>query len=345
MPELDKKFKSSLFLTIFLIVAISSGAFLIFETDKFDKEISHILLAQMSSVDSKRKPVSPITLMFVGDIMLDRGVEYLIKKYGNNDWRFPFSQIADFLQPADILIGNLEGPISDKGQKVGSIYSFRSNPAATDGLTFAGFDILSIANNHVFDYGRMAMEDSFLRLKENGIDYIGGGFNESEAYSPIVKEIKGVKIAFLAYTNLGSPNWAARDDKSGIAWLEKEKMEEEIKKAKDKADLVIISFHYGEEYAAEPNQFQISISQTAIDAGADLVVGHHPHVVQKVEQYKKGWIAYSLGNFVFDQSFSEKTMTGLLLKVLIENDEIKEAIPIGVKINKYFQPEIVEKIL
>lgn len=135
-------------------------------------------------------------LMFVGDVMLDRGVEYNIENTGKGDFKFPFLKAADYLKGACILVGNLEGPISDKGEKVGSIYSFRNNPKAIEGLKFAGFDILSVANNHIFDYGRDAMEDTFFRLKAAGIDYVGGGFNEKEAYSPVIREIKGTKIAF-----------------------------------------------------------------------------------------------------------------------------------------------------
>jgi poly-gamma-glutamate synthesis protein (capsule biosynthesis protein) len=210
-------------------------------------------------------------------------------------------------------------------------------------LKFTGFDILSVANNHIFDYKREAMEDSFKRLKEAKIDYLGGGFNEKEACSPIIKEIGKTKIAFLAFSNLGTPLWGAGEKKSGICWLEKEKMEKIIKETKKETDIVVVSFHYGEEYFLMPTQFQISISRSAIDSGADLVVGHHPHCVQPIEKYKNSWIAYSLGNFVFDQNFSKETMEGLILKVLIENSKIKEAIPIKVKINQFYQPEIAEQ--
>lgn len=297
----------------------------------------------------------PITLVFVGDIMLNRGVKYMVEKYGKGDWKFPFLKIADFLQKADILFGNLENPISDKGQKVGSIYSFRANPEVIKGLKFAGFDILSVANNHIFDYGREAMEDTFSRLKKAGIDFVGGGFNEEEAYSPRIKKVKGTKIAFLAFTNLGSEYWSAKGNHSGIAWLTAENLKEGIKKAKGKADLVIVSVHFGEEYSFSPTPEQKYFAHLAINSGADLVIGHHPHVVQGIEKYpekkseisngagKNGYIAYSLGNFVFDQSFSEETMKGLMLKVLVKDAKIKEIIPIKIKINQYFQPEIVAK--
>ncbi len=335
MLKLEKKFKS-LFLFIFLLVSALAGSFFIFELLNFEKEISKIYFAQFSILPKRE---NKITLIFVGDIMLNRGVEYMVKKYGKGDYKFPFLKIVDFLKEADILFGNLESPISDKGKKVGSIYSFRTEPKAIEGLKFAGFDILSVANNHIFDYGREAMEDTFLRLKEAGIDYLGGGFDEKEAYFPIIKEIKKTKIAFLSYTNLGSPFWKAEGKRSGIAWLEKERMEKEIKKAKEKADLVIVSFHFGEEYFSKPTNFQIQISKAAINAGADLVIGHHSHVIQPIEKYKGKYIAYSLGNFVFDQKFSKETMKGLMLKVLIENSKIKEVVPIEIKINKYFQPE------
>jgi len=288
-------------------------------------------------INKKKTEDSKITIFAVGDIMLDRGVEYEVKKEGNGDFKFPFLRIADYLKRADILFGNLESVISDKGAKVGSIYSFRAEPEAINGLTYAGLDILSVANNHIFDYGREAMEDSFQRLKTAGIDYVGGGFNEEEVRSGIVKEVRGTKITFLAYTNRGSENWQASKNSSGIGWLD-ERIKGDIKKAKEKSDLVIVSFHWGEEYQNQPNKEQRYFAQLAIDSGADLVIGHHPHVVQPVEKYKNSWIAYSLGNFVFDQSFSEKTMKGFLLEVIIENKKIKEINPKEIKISKYFQP-------
>ena len=284
-----------------------------------------------------------ITIILVGDIMLDRGVEYMIKTEGKGDFRFPFLKIADELQKADILFGNLEGPISDKGTKVGSIYSFRNDPKSIEGLTFAGFDVISLANNHVFDYGREALEDTLLRLKTAGIDYLGAGFNEKEAYSPIIKELNDTKIAFLVYTNLGPETWKAGEENSGIAWISENNLEtikRDIEKVKKESDILIVSLHSGEEYQKTPTQFQIEFSRAFIDAGADLVIGHHSHIIQPNEKYKDGWIFYSLGNFVFDQNFSEETMRGQILKIIIENNKIKEVVPINIKINNFFQPEI-----
>lgn len=332
-----------LFILIIFLLAIISSSFFIFEIKKFEKEISEISQAQI--LISFKKPPKIITLFFVGDIMLNRGVERSVNKYGKKDWKFPFLKIAKDLKKADILFGNLEGPISDKGRKVGSIYSFRADPKAIEALKYASFDILSVANNHIFDYGREAMEDTFLRLKEAEIDYVGGGFNAKEAHSPVIKEIRGVKIAFLAYTNLGSKYWTANQERSGITELTKEKLEKNVKKAKDIADLVIVSFHFGDEYQTKSSSTQKFWAHLAIDSGADLVIGHHPHVVQEIENYKGKYIAYSLGNFIFDQSFSKETMQGLLLKVLIENNKIKKVVPIEIEINEFFQPEIISESL
>jgi len=285
---------------------------------------------------------SEINLFFVGDIMLGRGVEYMINKQGKGDFKFSFLKIASELQKSDILFANLEGPISDRGVRVGSIYSFRFKPEAIDGLVYGGFDILSLANNHMLDYQRIALEDTMNILKENNIDYVGAGFNKEEAFSLKIKEIKNTRIGFLAYTNLGPGNWKAGEKNSGMAWISENdigEIAEDIKKSKKEVDILIISLHAGEEYEENPTSFQTSFAMNCIENGADLVVGHHSHVVQKIERYNDGWIAYSLGNFIFDQGFSEETMKSIILKVAIKDKKIKEISSEDIKINKYFQPD------
>jgi len=328
----------------FFVLILSLIVFLLFFTGTFLFKENFISFFQSekwfftSLKERQGKIEEKIILLAVGDIMLDRGVEYMVLKEGGGDYFFPFSEIASYLQKGDILFGNLESVISDKGENVGGPYPFRAEPAAIRGLTSAGFDVLSVANNHLFDYGRKAMEDSLKRLKEAGIDYVGAGFSLNEARGPVIKKVGQTKIAFFAYTNLGPKSWQAEEKKSGIVWLD-ESFEEDIRRAKGTNDLVIVSFHFGDEYQAKPNASQELWARKAIDAGADLVVGHHPHVVQPLEKYKEGYIAYSLGNFVFDQSFSEETMKGRLLEVVIENVEIKEVIPREIMINKFFQPQ------
>jgi poly-gamma-glutamate synthesis protein (capsule biosynthesis protein) len=349
------KFISSTFiipgflLGTFLFLGNSAFSFLIkpavIEISSLPAQISNI---QTLAENNKEKIT---TLILTGDIMMNRQVEYQIRTTGNGDFKFPFLKIADTLKQADLIFGNLEGPISDKGIKAGSIYSFRMSPKTINGLIFAGFNILSLANNHALDYGREAAEDTLLRLKTAGIDYAGAGASGVEAYSPVIKEVNGVKIGFLAYTDLGPASWTATSKSSGIAWVGEKNMElvkENIKNAKQKADILIVSLHSGEEYSLEPTQFQVDFSKMAVDEGADIIVGHHPHIVQKNEIYpsmnsgQAGWIFYSLGNFVFDQNFLKETMEGQIVKVIIENKKIKEVIPIDIKINQYFQPELTQ---
>ena len=319
-------------LTIFVLVVIA-----FFLASNFSFLWQEIIINQLAKIsflgNGKQENISEIKIFAVGDIMLDRGVEYMIKKYGQNDWRFPFLKIADYLNQADILFGNLESIISDKGTKVGSIYSFRADPKSIEGLEYAGFDIVSVANNHIFDYGRLAMEDSFNRLKEAGIDYVGGGFSKNEARSPVIKQIKNTKK--------GSEYWEATETNSGICWLD-ENIKQYIKKTKEIADIIIVSMHWGNEYQVEPSKEQKHFGYLAIDSGADLVIGHHPHIIQPVEKCENGWIAYSLGNFIFDQGFSEQTMKGLLLEILIQNKKIKKVVPIQVRLNKFFQSELFQ---
>jgi poly-gamma-glutamate synthesis protein (capsule biosynthesis protein) len=324
------KRKIKLFLVLFFTAVLLTSYFIFGE-----KTIN------ISPVGNENSQNSEISVIIVGDIMLDRGVELEIKK--NNDWKWPFLEIADYLKNADVVFGNLEGPISNKGENVGSIYSFRADPNVIEGLSYAGFDVLSLANNHTLDYGRLALEDTFSRLQNADISYVGGGINETEAKQVVINKINGTKIGFLAYTNLCSSLWNADKNKAGINCISESDFEnvgKEIQNAKSSVDVLIVSLHSGEEYVQTLTDFQTSFAKMAVDAGADIVVEGHPHVVQKNETYKNGYIFYSLGNFVFDQNFSEETMKGQMVKILIENKKIKKITPIDITINKDFQPEL-----
>lgn len=272
----------------------------------------------------KQEPET-LTLLFVGDIMLDRGVEWQIQKNGG-DWRWPFLKIADTLQKADLVFGNLESQISDKGTNVGSIYSFRADSRSIEGLTYAGFDILSVANNHSFDYTREALEDSVVRIQQSGITPIED--------SLVIKEVQGTRIGFLAYSNF--PGIAQ------VNWDNFPEVIQDIQNAKSQVDILVVSLHAGDEYQPQPNEFQKAFTKAAIHAGADLVVGHHPHIVQPLEQYLHGWIAYSLGNFVFDQNFSDHTMAGAILEVTVKNKLINKVILLPTRLTSSFQVELTQ---
>ncbi|MDP3771864.1 MAG: AmmeMemoRadiSam system protein B [bacterium] len=281
----------------------------------------------------------PITLLFVGDIMLSRLIGDIMAR--NNDWRYPFLETADFLKNADIAFGNLEGPISSRGTKVGSIYSFRSDPRVVEGLLYAGFDVLSIANNHIWDYGADAVRDTLTILKDASIGVTGGGIDYQEAHKPLIKEVRDTKIAFLGYTDLISSSLALKTAKPAIAYLDIDQAISDVKEARKVADLVVVSLHQGNEYETTQNLNQEKVARALIDAGAQLIIGHHPHVIQPVTEYGGGYIAYSLGNFVFDQNFSADTKTGLALKVTLKNKKISQVEQIKIAFTSSYQPYLI----
>ncbi len=290
----------------------------------------------------KEEPPQEYTLLFTGDIMLDRGVKHMVKTHGE-DYTFPFLKIKEVLDGADVLFGNLEIMISDKGRDVGGKYSFRAEPNAVEGLVFAGFDIVTLANNHTFDWGREAFEDTMKRLQDNDILYTGAGFNKEEAHSPttIIMD-DNFSIGFLGYTEFLFPSAMATSERSGVTTLNIENMERDIGSAKEEVDFLVVTFHYGTEYRKKPNANQIFWSESAIDFGADIIIGHHPHVTQPVEIYNDKYIAYSLGNFIFDQYFSEETMKGFMLEVKIIDGNITDINKIHYKLNEFYQPELIE---
>ncbi len=276
-------------------------------------------------------------LTFVGDIMLDRGVRSSVEKNFGGDYGRLFENVSD-LKNADILFANLEGDVSDIGHNVGSKFSFRMDPKIVPVLKDAGFDIVSFANNHVGDWSQAAFDDTRARLTKEGILYIGAGDNKATASSPKIIEENGTKIGFLGFTDVG-PDWlAARDTTSGVLLASDPDLDEIIKNAKTQVDTLIVSFHFGVEYHDHTSR-QEDLAHRAIDDGATLVIGSHPHIAQDLEKYKDGLIAYSLGNFIFDQYFSEKTMQGMVLDVTLSGSAISDYKIRTVHLNKFYQPE------
>lgn len=320
---------------IFSVIFLAALAVLVWKvkSEFFSPALSLLPLA--GNQESEDKTV----LLFVGDIMLSRQIGFLIAKNGPD---YPFVLIKNFLKNADWRIANLENPISQKGIKVGSIYSFRADPKTVDGLRDAGFNTVSLANNHIWDYGREAVLETLDILQKNKIDFVGAGKNFSEAHAGTIKEMKGTKIGFLGYTNLISPLATVSDSNPAVAFLEEKQMLADISELKKKTDLIVVILHWGDEYQTKHNIWQEKVAKKLIEAGADLIVGHHPHVAQEVEKYQGGYIAYSLGNFVFDQNFSPDTQNGLILKVIIQEKKISQVHPVAIKFSSSFQPHLVE---
>jgi poly-gamma-glutamate synthesis protein (capsule biosynthesis protein) len=277
------------------------------------------------------------TLLFVGDVMLSRGVGRKMKSLG--DWTFPFQKVAEKLRSADLTFGNLECPLSGVGHDLHHRYSFRADPRAVGGLTFAGFRAMSVANNHIDDWDRPALLDTLRRLREADIHPVGAGANDLEAHYPVLLSLGGVKLAFLAYVDVSPRDATAGIDRPGVAWLEPERVLADIRFARPLAEVLIVSLHWGVEYTKRPDHAQVRLAHRMIDAGADLVVGGHPHVVQPLEEYRGRWIAYSLGNFVFDQK-SPATHRGLMLEVKLQGNRIASVRPFPVSLDRQLQVSI-----
>jgi len=281
--------------------------------------------------------LNEIKILFVGDVMMARKVENKIRE-NNKNFLYPFVNFLKYFKSFDYIVANLEGPISEKGVRVGSKYSFRMNPEVTIALSRANINILNLANNHIFDYGKVAFEETLKNLDKNKIKYFGN------SYEPLIIEENGTKIGFLGFSDFFK-HLEAKEGKIGIAVIN-ENISEIIKKVKKKVDILIVSFHWGEEYKKFANEKQRKLAKTVIDAGADLIIGHHPHVIQNIEKYKNKFIFYSLGNFVFDQDFSKETMIGGGVEVYVKDKKIENIYFRNFYLNNDFQIEsISEKLL
>lgn len=283
-----------------------------------------------------------VKMIAVGDIMLSRVVEQKMKEYG--DYKYPLLEISAITSRADIVFGNLETAIiPGRTIRIGEMV-FRADPEAVEGLKFAGFNVLNLANNHTMNLGKAGLESTTKILDENNILHIGAGLGEEKIYQPAVKNIKGTKIAFLGYTYNIDQRKLSNGDIYGVADMGINKMKDGIAKARSIADIVVVSMHAGAEYKTSPNELQKNFAHSAIDTGADLVLGHHSHVVQTAEKYKNGYIVYSLGNFVFDQMWSNETRLGAMAEIIFKDKKIDSIEFTPVKIYDYCQPKIIEGV-
>jgi poly-gamma-glutamate synthesis protein (capsule biosynthesis protein) len=281
-----------------------------------------------------------VTLAFTGDIMMDRGVRNSVVKNFNNDYSALFAQskeLSAILKNSDITFANLEGPASDQGTDQKNLYSFRMDPAVIPALKGADLSILSVANNHEADWGLSAYIDTLARLKENEILYTGGGNNKAEAEAPTIIEKYGTKIGFLGFSDVGPDYMQANENTAGILSAKNPRFDEIIKNAAKQVDYLVVTFHFGDEYQAKHNARQEYLAHEAVDDGAKIIIGSHPHVVEDTEVYKNSYIAYSLGNFIFDQSWSQPTMQGMLLQIKLFKDGSMTAEKDATELNSAFQ--------
>ena len=254
-----------------------------------------------------------ITIAAVGDMHFDRKVREAINRSGGTA---PLAHVADRLSAADIAVGNLESTLSELGTRnAQQDYTFKGDPRGVEGLALAGFDFLSLANNHALDCGSEAMLDTIARLEANGIGHAGAGADKAAAWTPAVRDVNGTTVAFFGFSHILPSGFVATDTSAGIARGRgnMDAVEAAIRAAKEQYDYVLVSFHWGVEYQDHCNGDQVADAHRAIDAGADMVLSHHPHVIQAVEYYNGKLIAYSLGDFVFDH-YSRKTGEAFILE-------------------------------
>lgn len=255
-----------------------------------------------------------ISLFIAGDVMFDRGIRFYAAQNGGND--FIFQKVSDFLKQHDLNMVNLEGPITDNqslssGSKVGSAnnYVFTFDPSWAKTLAQHNISLVGIANNHILNFEEKGVQSTTKYLSEAGVDYFG----EPNGKRSAIKEIRGVKIGFVAYNEFLLADYNQ----------EKNEAVAEIKKVKKEADIVIVFCHWGIEYQKTATPAQQQFAREFIDAGADAVIGSHPHVIEPMEEYKGKRIYYSLGNFIFDQYFDENVRKGMGVIITI-NPATKE---------------------
>ena len=290
----------------FLIVAVTTATIYYF----FWQRLSPPVANQKLAVVQEKKHIQ---LLFVGDIMFDRGIRYYAKQNGGND--FIFDKISPTLAENDLVVANLEGPITNNksissGTAPGSVnnYFFTFDPSITKTLFEKNIKLLNLGNNHILNFGREGLLSTKIYLDESGVNYFGA----PNGGRSIIKNINGLKIAFVSYNE-----FSGNIENEQIATID------EIKKIELNADIVVVFSHWGNEYELVPADSQKDSARQFIDAGADLIIGSHSHVIQPMEIYNGKRIYYSLGNFVFDQYFNEDVRQGLGVIVKI-NKQTKQ---------------------
>jgi poly-gamma-glutamate capsule biosynthesis protein CapA/YwtB (metallophosphatase superfamily) len=241
---------------------------------------------------------SPPEIVLTGDILLAGRVQRHIEREGPGA---PFAGVRDVLRWADLTVGNLECALATVGQPAEKTFTFCAHPHTAAALTEAGFDLVSLANNHSVDYGAEALLETVATLSKHGVLAVGAGRDLREARRPAVFELgtPPMRVAVLAFSNMLPTSFYADAGRPGTNPARPAAIANDVASARALADVVIVLFHCGTELSSSPSSVQRQLASTAVEAGADLVVGHHPHVLQGVEVRGHALIAYSLGNFLF----------------------------------------------
>lgn len=277
---------------------------------------------------------APVTVLFAGDVTLgyhyEEYVDELVKKGTPKDeaLAWGFARVRDVTTKADLFVANLECPFTANGEKIAKNFNFRARPELVAALAAGGVDVVSLANNHLMDYGPEGLFDTLTTLDQHRVVHFGAARNLAAARAPAIVDVKGVKVAFLGYFFLGDRNIEPKEviatadtpgvagDFSDLAALTAA-VRADVRAAKKKADHVVPFFHWGREGRAEPEPYQVALAKAAIDAGASAVIGSHPHVLQPIDRYRGAPIVYSLGNFVFGGNWDPKDKRTALVELTL----------------------------
>lgn len=282
----------------------------------------------------------PVTITAVGDIMLAGADSTTLRERG---FDYPFAATRHELAKGDLVVGNLEAPIATGGVEFrAKRFRFRTDPKVARALKQAGFSVVTLANNHIMDFGPSALQETLSLLDRNGIRHVGAGMNLNAARRETVLSANGSRVAFLAYSLTLPTEFYATPATPGTVPGWPRFFREDIARARQAADYVVVSFHWGSEGATLPHPYQIETAHAAIDAGATVVIGHHPHVLQGVERYGDGIILYSLGNFAFNTT-SRLSDRSVIARITLDGG-VKEVelVPLNVLNREVsFQPRVL----
>lgn len=277
----------------------------------------------LKTANAEMSEISEISVFIVGDMMLDRNVRNIINKKGFDAF---FDGIKSQVQSVDIAVANLEGAFTDNPSVTASLIDkslvFTFDPALAPALSSLGFDVLGLANNHSFNFGKAGMESTRRYITAAGMFYYGDPFNKDEISTVVTKN--GIRVGFIGFHEFYYTN-------TDVVLFEIARLRKDV-------DVLIVSPHWGAEYQKSPNETQVKLAHQYIDLGADAVIGAHSHVVGDIENYKGKMIYYSLGNFAFDQYFSEATMNGLGVVLNVKKSKnggfVLNYVDVPIKVNR-----------
>ncbi|WP_270181421.1 CapA family protein [Alkalihalobacillus sp. CinArs1] len=279
---------------------------------EISRDLSKELIGKSSSYE----------ITVVGDTMFDWSIKEAMSSKGAN---FPLQHISPIIKDSDLAIMNLETAIGTAGIKENKLYTFQSPPASAKAIKDAGFDVVSLANNHAMDFGREGLHETIDLLKKADLNYVGAGTNESEAYRAHSQTINDHKVDILGFSQvLPTISWYANENGGLASGYQQDRVIEHIKQSAATCDTTIVYIHWGAERTIQPSDSQRNFAHSMIDAGADIIIGAHPHVLQGMEYYDGKPILYSLGNFLFPDYVEGDTADTVIAKidVTVDNYEV-----------------------